>query len=146
MWYSSSRNQRIKRFIVYVYIVAAEFLEPCTVGKRAARVLVVVEQRNLSHALRESRSQLPTRIHITKQYITDGKPASLPANHTFRMAGTFACSQFSTSGRPVNSTSTTGFPVSIILVTACVGCRSFQDSCGNCSLHSFPKTHRAQPQ
>ena len=39
------------------------------------------------------------------------KPASLPANHTFRMAGTFACSQFSTSGRPVNSTSTTGFPV-----------------------------------
>ena len=39
------------------------------------------------------------------------RAASLPPNHTFRMEGTFSCSQFNTKGRPVNNTSTTGLPV-----------------------------------
>ena len=39
------------------------------------------------------------------------RAASLPPNHTFRIAGTFSCSQFNTNGRPVNNTNTTGLPV-----------------------------------
>ena len=38
-------------------------------------------------------------------------PASLPPNQTFKIAGTFAFSQFNTNGLPVNKTSTKGLPV-----------------------------------
>ena len=78
---AQAETKGIKRFIVYVYIVAAEFLEPCTVGKRAARVLVVVVDRALTHVARERGGQTALGLTSPKTTSAMARPAWSPNDH-----------------------------------------------------------------
>jgi hypothetical protein len=55
------------------------------------------------------------KVYISNKTSAIAVPASLPANHVFKIAGTVLIFLYTkTKGLPVNKTKTTGFPVLII--------------------------------
>ena len=65
-------TERIKRIIIHIEIVAAEFLEPFAIFQWASGIFVRIIKRYLADILRESHGQFSTRIDVTEEGVTNG--------------------------------------------------------------------------
>ena len=74
-----SVTERVERLVAHIEVIAAELLEPTSFLQRAAGILMIVEQWDLPHILRESSGQLPTGIDITEKDIADGISGFTPS-------------------------------------------------------------------